>query len=182
MKKYIFILFAVAITAVAQAQQYSRANLQATGLTCALCSNAINKSLLRLPFVESVDSDIKSSSFRIDFKEQANVLIDDIRKAVEEAGFSVGKLEMTGTFQAFAVEKDKHIVIGNDVYHFLNAPGMELEGEHTITLADKGFVSARQFKKLSHASSMKCVQSGKAESCCSMSGIKPGTRIYHVTL
>ena len=182
MKKYILILFAVAITAVAQAQQYSRATLQATGLTCALCSNAINKSLLQLPFVETVKSEIKTSSFKVEFKEGSEVSIDEIKTAVEDAGFSVGKLEMTGMFENVAVEKDKHITIGGDVYHFLNAPSANLNGEQSITLADKGFLSPKQFKKVSGATKMKCVQSGKAESCCSMAGVKSGTRIYHVTL
>lgn len=182
MKKYIFILFAVAVSAVAQAQQYSKATLQATGLTCALCSNAINKSLLQLPFVETVKSEIKTSSFVVAFKESADVSIDEIKKAVEDAGFSVGKLEMTGVFENIDVHKDAHVTIGDDVYHFLNAGKTNLNGEQTITLADKGFLSAKQFKKVSGASKMKCVQSGKAESCCSEAGAQPGTRVYHVTL
>lgn len=177
-----FILFAVAISLATQAQQYTRASLQATGLTCALCSNAINKSLLQLSFVDDVKSEIKTSSFKIQFKEGADVSIDDIRKAVEDAGFSVGKLEMTGTFNNVQVEKDKHVTIGKDVYHFLKASDKLLDGEQTIALADKGFLSAKEFKKISSASSKKCVQSGKAESCCSAEGVETGARVYHVTI
>ena len=80
---------AVLWMSASQAQQFTSANLQATGLTCALCSNAINKSLLELPFVDTVKSEIKTSSFSISFKDNSQVSIDAIRKAVEDAGFSV---------------------------------------------------------------------------------------------
>ena len=79
--------------------QFTKASLQATGLTCAMCSNAINKALLRVPFVESVKSDIKNSAFSIVFKTGQEVEIDALRKAVEDAGFSVGNLKMTGNLR-----------------------------------------------------------------------------------
>ena len=61
------LLVLIAQTLLAEAQ-FSKANLQATGLTCAMCSNAINKALQKLPFVESVKADIKNSSFSIAFR------------------------------------------------------------------------------------------------------------------
>ena len=67
MKRLILLMGIVLSTLVATAQ-FSSASLQASGLTCALCTKAINKSLEQLPFVESVNADIKTSSFRITFK------------------------------------------------------------------------------------------------------------------
>ena len=97
MKKIIIICLAV--IAVFQSNgQFTKATLQATGLTCAMCSNAINKALQAKPFIQSVKSDIKNSAFNIVFKENADVDIDEIRKAVEDAGFAVGSLKLTGNF------------------------------------------------------------------------------------
>ncbi|MBM3414938.1 MAG: heavy-metal-associated domain-containing protein [Bacteroidetes bacterium] len=162
--------------------QFTKANLQATGLTCALCSNAINKALQKVSFVESVKSDIKNSAFSIVFKEGSKVEIDALKNAVEDAGFSVGSLKLTGTFSEVKVEKDRHIKIGGDNFHFLNGDGQLLKGEQEITVVDRNFVAEKQFKKLSSASKLNCVQSGKASSCCVKEGIAEGERIYHIII
>lgn len=162
--------------------QFTKATLQATGLTCAMCSNAINKALLKVPFVESVKSDIKNSAFNIVFKQGEKVEIDALKIAVEDAGFSVGSLRMTGNFNDVKVENDKHIKIDNVVFHFLNTKDQVLDGEKTITVVDKDFLTTKQFKKLSSTSKMSCVSSGKAEQCCLAEGISADTRVYHVTI
>ena len=59
MKNYIFSFFLL-ITVAASAQIKS-VSLQASGLTCSMCSKAIYKSLSAISFVQSVDSDIKNS-------------------------------------------------------------------------------------------------------------------------
>ena len=58
----------VVLTGFSVHAQFTRAELQATGLTCAMCSNAIYKALMEVPFVESVTPDIKNSGFGIKFK------------------------------------------------------------------------------------------------------------------
>ena len=181
MKKLFFIAMMVSVVLSSQAQ-FTRASLQATGLTCAMCSNAINKALLQVPFVESVKSDIKNSAFNIVFKQGQDVEIDALRKAVEDAGFSVGSLKMTANFQELKIENDKHIEIGKEVFHFLNVNEQVLNGEQTIMVVDKNFLTAKQFKKFSSASKMSCVQTGKAASCCIKDGIAADARVYHVTI
>ena len=167
------------ITLISEAQ-FTKASLQATGLTCAMCNNAINKALQIKPFIQSVKSDIKNSSFSIVFKENVDVDIDEIRKAVEDAGFGVGSLKLTGNFKEVKIGNDTHVQIGDRHFHFLNVNNQVLEGEQTITIIDKDFLTAKQFKKYSEATKMKCLQSGKAGSCCP--GVAAGTRIYHVTI
>lgn len=162
--------------------QFTKASLQATGLTCAMCSNAINKALQKVPFVESVKSDIKNSSFSIVFKTGVPVSIDALKEAVEGAGFSVGNLYLTGNFDNVAVEADKHIKVGDIVFHFLNVQPQTLSGERTIQVVDKNFVSAKQFKKFCGYTKMTCIQTGKAADCCPGDGMQPDTRIYHVTI
>jgi copper chaperone CopZ len=179
MKKLVLIV-TVFFLAVQSNAQFNRATLQATGLTCAMCSNAINKALQAKPFIQSVRSDIKNSSFNIVFKENANVDIDEIRKAVEGAGFAIGSLKLTGNFNEVKIENDKHVQIGDKNFHFLNVGSQVLNGEQTITIVDKDFLTAKQFKKFSAATKMSCLQSGKAGSCCT--GVAAGTRIYHATI
>jgi len=181
MKKVFFIAMMV-LGVVSSQAQFTKASLQATGLTCAMCSNAINKALLQVAFVESVKSDIKNSAFNIVFKQGQEVEIDALRKAVEDAGFSVGNLKMTGNFQEVKIQNDKHIEIGKEVFHFLNVSDQVLNGEQTIMVVDKNFLTSKQFKKFSSASKMSCVQSGKAASCCVKEGIAADARVYHVTI
>ena len=178
--KKIQLFFAIMLVTVQLNAQFTKATLQATGLTCAMCSNAINKALQAKPFIQSVKSDIKNSAFSIVFKESADVDIDEIRKAVEDAGFGVGSLKLTGNFKEVKIGNDTHVQIGDRHFHFLNVSNQVLDGEQTITIVDKDFLTAKQFKKFSEATKMKCLQSGKAGSCCP--GVAAGTRIYHVTI
>jgi copper chaperone CopZ len=179
MKKFISAAIGLLMVLSLQAQ-FTKATLQATGLTCAMCSNAINKALQAKPFIQSVKSDIKNSAFNIVFKENADVDIDEIRKAVEDAGFGVGSLKLTGNFKEVKIDNDKHVQIGDKNFHFLKVGSQVLNGEQTITIVDKDFLTAKQFKKFSDATKMKCLQSGKGDSNCP--GVAAGTRIYHVTI
>ena len=181
MKKIFFLL--VVMTMVFQLHaQFTKATLQATGLTCAMCSNAINKALQKVPFVESVKSDIKNSAFSIVFKEKETVDIDVLKNAVEDAGFSIGSLQLTGIFSNLAIANDKHVQIGTEEFHFMNVNSQSLEGEKTLRVVDKSFVTAKEFKKISTATKMSCLQTGKAASCCIQDGVPSNTRIYHVTI
>src|SRR5688572_19008812 len=130
--KKMFLLMSIAFITVQSHAQFTKATLQATGLTCAMCSNAINKALQDVPFIESVRSDIKNSAFNMIFKKDAVVDIDALKDAVEDAGFSVGSLKLTGSFDKIKVENDEHVAIGNTYFHFLNVKEQTLEGDKTV--------------------------------------------------
>jgi copper chaperone CopZ len=181
MKRTFFVILAMAFVLQLPAQ-FTKANLQATGLTCAMCSNAINKALQKVPFVESVKSDIRNSAFDIVFKSGVAVDIDALKTAVEDAGFSVGSLKLTGNFSGIKIASDQHVQIGDKQFCFLNVNDQTLNGEETITVVDRNFVTARQFKKLSASTKMNCLQAGKSATCCGMDGASANTRIYHVTI
>src|SRR5436853_1721126 len=118
MKRVTAILL-VGLFAISAHAQFIKARLQATGLTCAMCSNAINKSLQKVDFIESVKPDIKNSAFDIAFKPGKDLDIDAIRDAVEDAGFSIGKLQLTGHFTGIKFSHDEHLKLGNENFHFL---------------------------------------------------------------
>ena len=181
MKKLLLIVI-IALFAVTSQAQFTTATLQATGLTCAMCSNAINKALQKVSFVESIKSDIKNSAFTMVFKAGTQVDIDALKDAVEDAGFSIGSLVLTGSFSETKIEKDQHIKIGMENFHFLNANNQVLNGEQAITIVDKNFVTEKQFKKYRAATKMSCMQTGKTASSCAKEGISAGERVYHVTI
>jgi copper chaperone CopZ len=181
MKKIVLFISIVFIAMQGEAQ-FSKASLQASGLTCAMCSNAINKALAVLPFVSEVKPDIKNSIFNITFKDNEAFSIDALQAAVEGAGFSVAKLQLTGQFNNIPIKNDQHTKIDGQVFHFVDVNDQQLSGEKTITIVDKKYVTNKDFKKFSNKTTMECFQTGLASSCCKIDGIVANTRIFHVTL
>lgn len=181
MKKWLLlcVLFTMMISVKAQ---YCKATLQASGLTCAMCSNAINKALKTLPFVENIKTDLNKSAFEIVFKTGQAIDFDKLRQKVEDAGFSVAKLQVVVQFEGVKVKNDQHLSVGNQTLHFLNISDQVLSGEHTLTLLDKNFVPAKEMKKYQQYTRKDCYKTGIAGSCCKNEGIAADTRIYHVTI
>ncbi len=180
MKKLIA-LCALFVTLQAQAQ-IKQATLQASGLTCAMCSNAIYKALQKLPFAGKVESNIKESAFTITFKPGAAVSFDAMRKAVEGAGFSVAKLQVKAAFNNVKVRNDAHLTLQGQNLHFLGIKDQTLAGEQTFQLVDKKFVADKTYKKYAASTKMECVKTGVMASCCSKPGATNNNRIYHVTI
>lgn len=182
MKKIIFII-AMLFAAGAEAQ-VTKATLQASGLTCAMCSKAVYKALSGVSFVEKVTANIQQSTYAISFKPGSSVDFDVLSKAVVDAGFSVSMLKITTHFNDTKVQNDTHVTLNNQTFHFLNISSQTLQGDKTITLLDKNFVTAKEYKKNSHFTTMKCYETGVMGSCCKDADAKNvGTaRVYHVTI
>ena len=149
--------------------QVSTAKLQATGLTCALCSNAINKALQELPFVESVESIIKESAFAIRFKKGQSVKPGLISKAVEDAGFFVGELQLNAELDNVVVNETGLFALGENTYHLIESDRNKLDGKTTFRLLDKSFLTEKAFKKVAALVNDNCTRNG--------SGV-----IYHLQL
>ncbi len=179
--KKILVIIALVFTAGAQGQ-INKVNLQASGLTCSMCSNAINKSLKTLVYVEKVMANIKTSTFEISFKPGAKIDFDQLKKKVEDAGFSVANMKAIVKFDNVKLEKDQHLKYDGLTLHFLNADGEILNGEKEVQVVDKGFVSAKEFKKNQLFTKMDCYKTGVAATCCLKDSIANGSRIFHVTI
>ena len=117
MKKLLLIL-SIVFSAFASNAQFSSANITASGLTCAMCTKAIYKSLGKVPGIDKIDTDIQNSAFIIHFKDGAPINPDAIKKAVQDAGFSVAKFQLTGKFSNVSVGKDAHVNIDHLVLLF----------------------------------------------------------------
>lgn len=181
MKKLLTICMLIFLGMGAQAQVQG-AKLQASGLTCSMCSKAVLSALQKVSFVQAVDVDIDKQEYGLTFKNGLLVDFDALSRAVEDAGFSVAKLSVTAIVPAQKVEKDQHIRIGEQAFHFLNAKGQQLPASATFTLVDKSFVSSKDFKKYGNLSKMSCVKTGKMESCCTAAAPASNSRVYHALL
>lgn len=161
--------------------QLKSANLTASGLTCSMCSKSIFKALQKVAFVKSVEADVEKSSYSIAFKEGEKVVIDDLKKAVQDAGFSVASLQVTASFENAEVYNDAHVNVGGSTFHFLNVPKQTLQGDKTFTIVDKNYLTMAERKKYKKFTKMECFETGTMGSCCP-NGKGAVNRIYHVTI
>ena len=176
---FLILLVAFGLSAGAQV---SKVSLQASGLTCSMCSKAVKTALEEVGFVSKVQVDIKNQQYNLSFKEGSKIDIDALNKAVQDAGFSVASLNVTALVKSTKLEKDQHLEIGDQYFHFLNASGQTIDGEISFSVVDKGFVTDKQFKKYASMTKMACVQTGRMAKCCSSDETPENTRIYHVVI
>lgn len=158
------------------AQQISTADLQVTGLTCSMCSNATQKSLETIGFIQSVKPDLNKNLFILTFKKGAKVNVDLIRKKVEDAGFSVGGLTANFNFNQTKVDDNGQAVVDGNVYRFANLKSKTLNGAVKANVIDKNFISNNAFKKQATVI--------KSDAYASGSGTVDGkkVRIYHLSI
>jgi copper chaperone CopZ len=150
--KTIFLFFAVAISFAATAQ-VTKVSLQASGLTCSMCSNSINKALKTLDFIDEVNADIKTYTFEVTFKANSNVDFDKIKAKVEKAGFSVSGFVATIQFNDVHVKINQPVTIGDKTFVFVNVKDQSLHGAKQVKVLDKGFVSPKEYKSYAFAAS-----------------------------
>jgi copper chaperone CopZ len=122
-----FMLFSININA-----QLSKVEIVATGLTCSMCSNAINKQLKKIAEIEKVDVDLNSNTFTISLKKENNITPKILKESIQKAGFSVGSMIIT-----FANESlpSNYIVIDS-----------EKSTKHKIL--DKEYLTMKEFKNM----------------------------------
>jgi copper chaperone CopZ len=169
--KNLLIIVLISLTASVQAQ-VKAVTIQASGLTCSMCSNAIFKALKSVDFVEKVDANIKTSSFEVTVKPGADVDFDKLKNKVEDAGFFVAGFIVKYNFDDLAISNDKHVQVGKYTFHFLGVKDGKLSGEKKIRFLDKGFVSAKEYKKNGSLTKMACYKTG----------MENNNRIFHVTI
>ena len=118
--------------------QIVKAEIRATGLTCSMCSNAINKQLKALPEVANVETDLNTNTFTVTLKEGNDLSPKIFKDKVEKAGFFIGSLILTAKSET--VSKSPYILISD------KKSGAK---EVRFQIVDKGYVTEKEFKKLS---------------------------------
>jgi len=181
MNKFLLIVAILCLSFFHSFAQIKSASLRASGLTCSMCSKAIYKALQKVPSVQEVKVNIETSVYDISFKPNAAISIDAVKKAVENAGFSVASMQVTATFPKMEIANDAHFSLGGVNLHFLNVQPQTIQGDKTVTVVDKNYLPTAENKKYSQYTKMTCFQTGVMEACCT-NGHQPAGRIYHVTL
>ncbi|MBD1393868.1 heavy-metal-associated domain-containing protein [Mucilaginibacter glaciei] len=140
-----YIILFIATVAIAKAQQFTKAELQVSGLTCSLCAKTTEKSLKALPFVSEIKPDLMRNIYVITFKNDVPVSFDEISKKVKNSGFFVNYLKTTVDFNSTKVA-DNSFTVGADTYKILTTD-KALTGPVSLTIVDKGFVPNSVSKK-----------------------------------
>lgn len=137
--KKIFFVIAIIFCVTANAQ-ITKAEIIATGLTCSMCSNAINKQLKKLPEIEKVDVDLNSNTFAIYLKKDNAISPRILKESIEKAGFFVGSMIVT-------LDLENPKITENPNFIFLDTKSQK--GEKRFKILDKGYLVMKDFKKLS---------------------------------
>ena len=135
---YIILVSIVLIASSKATAQISKAKIRATGLTCSMCSNAINKQLKSLPEVVDVETDLNTNTFTVKLKEGNTLSPKIFKDKVEKAGFFIGTLILTTKSET--IKQSAYVLINN-----VSNSNTEVK----IQVLDKGYVTEKEFKKLS---------------------------------
>jgi len=134
------------ITSVTIAQIQS-VSIQASGLTCSMCSRAIYKALLKVPAVSDVKEDIEHASYHVQFSDPSKVSPDKLQKAVTGAGFSVAWMEVKANFNNTEVASDSSLKINDLIFNFVDIRKQTLNGERELLIVDKDYLLEKDRKK-----------------------------------
>lgn len=117
--------------------QITKAEIRATGLTCSMCSNAINKQLKTLPEVLNIDTNLNTNTFTVTLKEGNELSPKALKDKVEKAGFFIGSL----------IVNSKSATIDNSTFIKVNDKKSDLPNV-VFQVLDKGYVTEKEYKKL----------------------------------
>ena len=167
MKTLKIFTFLLAFSAGLAKAQFIRAELQITGLNCALCAKTTEKSLRALPFIADVKPDLMRNIYVLTFKNSLPVNFDQISSIVHEENFFISYLKATFNFDKIKIANN-YFSYGGDTFQLMNGTDKQLAGELAVTIVDKGFAPRSVSKKyLSQAATETPANSG---------------RVYHVAI
>jgi copper chaperone CopZ len=146
--KFIGIACLVLMTSLKSYSQISKAEIMATGLTCSMCSNAINKQLKATVGVDSVSTDLNTNTFTVYFKKDSKIMPRVLKEDVEKAGFFIGSLVITMPTESLKIEDNKTISFHASTFVLLNEELKNSNGETKLKIYDKGYVTQKEHKKL----------------------------------
>lgn len=91
MKKILFLFIALPLLVVSQ----DKVKFVAAGVTCSMCSNAIHKNITRDKTLQKVDPNLQTQEWFLEYT-KGEFKLENLKKQVEEAGFSLSKVWLNG--------------------------------------------------------------------------------------
>ncbi|MCC9070677.1 heavy-metal-associated domain-containing protein [Flavobacterium sp. F-65] len=146
--KFLATALVLLLTGAKSYSQITKAEIMATGLTCSMCSNAINKQLKSYTEVDSIGTDLNTNTFTVYFKKDNSLEPKVLRKAVEKAGFFVGSMVLTAKFHTPTIEENTTLKVDDATYTFIDIKKPVAHEETKFRVLDKGFVTQKEYKKL----------------------------------
>lgn len=126
--------------------QFEKARVQVNGVVCSLCTKAVMKALNKLNFVDQVTVDLKHQQYDLRLKHGVSPDLTDLRKAIEDAGFSIGQLQLFGDFGAGIKESDSSISLNGQTF-YLQRSGNNGASSKAMTIVDKHFCSMKTYQQ-----------------------------------
>ena len=126
--------------------QISKAEIVATGLTCSMCSNAINKQLKSMPEIESVSTDLNTNTFTVQLKTNNTLTPKALKNSIEKTGFFIGSLVLTVDLGAVNGQENEKVQNQSGTYVFVEK-AKKSSGPMQMQLLNEGFVTKKEFKK-----------------------------------
>ncbi|MFV8392864.1 heavy-metal-associated domain-containing protein [Flavobacterium sp. LB2P44] len=146
--KFIIVAILVMTTSIKSYAQIAKAEIIATGLTCSMCSNAINKQLKSLTEVDSVATALNTNTFTVFLKKGNNIKPRVLKERVEKAGFFVGSIVITMPSDNLKTNDNKTSSLGGSTFVFLDEENQKNDGETKFKIYDKGYITQKEHKKL----------------------------------
>lgn len=117
------------------------------GLTCSQCTRSVEMSIRKLDFVEDVQMNLENTEGKVTFKPNAKVNVEEVAKAVEQAGFSVRYLKAGVVFSNVQVSTNFCYSFENNFYQFIKIQDQLLKGETAVIFVGKHYMPGAEQKK-----------------------------------
>jgi len=156
MKAFTFLVFLC--FSLAAAGQIRSVTVQVGGLTCAMCSRAVQKSMEKVAFIKQVQPNFKTQEYTITFREGQSISLDEIKKSIEGAGFSVARFQLSAQFDNMIIRAGQPLALGAQHFYILNTADETLDGVRTLVIVEKGFLTAKGLKNYCGTGKLKCLE------------------------
>ncbi len=144
--KYFFILLLLPFAVLSQ---FRKVEFGVDGLTCSACSRAVELSIRKLSFVDSVIMNLEHTNGEIFFKKEEDVSIRKIADAITDAGFSVRYITVFFNFSNLSVSDNFCWNYKNQEYLFIKTGSRILNGEFQLKVIGRKYLTKTEMKKWS---------------------------------
>ena len=141
--------------------QFINARIGVNGLTCSACSRSVEISLRKLPFVDSLQMDLKKTEALVFFKKGTKVDMERLAKAVSDAGFSVRSLQAAYHFVNTEVTENTCLSLGGDNFQFVKTAKKSLNGIVQLKFIGSKYMSKTDYNAWSALLKSSCSTGGE---------------------